>query len=41
MSKRYKMSKKSSRNDFRRNASYTHRKNIAMTGNPMRGGIRL
>ncbi|QXP08507.1 MAG: hypothetical protein [Arizlama microvirus] len=41
MSKRYKMSKKSSRNDFRRNASYTHKKNIQGTSGPMRGGIRL
>jgi len=36
---RKSMSKKSSRRSFRAGASYTHQKNIS--GNPMRGGIRL
>jgi len=37
--KRHSMSGKSSRRQFSATASRTHRKNI--TGNPMRGGIRL
>ncbi|WNK12439.1 MAG: hypothetical protein [Microvirus sp.] len=41
MAKRYKMSKKTSRHDFTKYASKTHRKNVAGTSGPMRGGIRL
>jgi len=41
MSKRFKMSKKSSKHQFTKYASRTHKKNVAGTGNPMRGGIRL
>lgn len=36
---RKKMSRRRSRNDFRKKASRIHRKNIG--SNPMRGGIRL
>ncbi|QXP08199.1 MAG: hypothetical protein [Arizlama microvirus] len=38
--KRYKMSKKSSRRNFTKHASRTHKFNLS-SGNPMRGGIRL
>lgn len=44
MSKRFKMSKRSSRKDFSKHGSMTHRKNMQSPGarrNPMRGGIRL
>jgi len=37
--KRHKMSGKASRHQFSATASRTHKKNL--TGNPMRGGIRL
>jgi len=37
--KRHKMSSGASKSNFTRNASYTHKKNVA--GAPMRGGIRL
>lgn len=41
MKKRFKMSRQSSRKDFRRKASKSHpRNNSYMTG-AMRGGIRL
>ena len=36
--KRFKMSKRSSKRNFTRNAIGTHKKNIT---SPMRGGIRL
>jgi len=36
--KRFKMSSKSSKRNFTRNAVGTHRKNLT---SPMRGGIRL
>lgn len=39
MSKRYKMSKKSSKKLFSRTAQYVHPKNVHAT--PMRGGFRL
>lgn len=37
--KRFKMSKKHSRSNFRHGAVLTHKKNLGAT--PMRGGIRL
>lgn len=37
--KRQRMSRKSSKRSFTRGAMLTHKKNV--TGNPMRGGIRL
>lgn len=40
MAKRYKMSRRSSRKDFRRRAQSVHPKN-SMVAAPMRGGIRL
>nr|QJB19124.1 MAG: hypothetical protein [Microvirus sp.] len=42
--KRFKMSKRSSKRDFTKHGSMTHRKNLQTPGasrNPMRGGIRL
>ncbi|WNK14169.1 MAG: hypothetical protein [Microvirus sp.] len=39
--KRRKMSKSHSRHDFTKYASRTHKKNVAGTSGPMRGGIRL
>lgn len=39
MAKRFKMNGSASRKMFSRNASGTHKKNVS--GNPMRGGIRL
>lgn len=38
MSKRFKMSKKSSKKSFTKNAKRVHTKNV--TTNPVRGGIR-
>lgn len=40
MSKRYRMSKKTSRKEFRK-FSGTHKKNIPTTSYVMRGGIRM
>jgi hypothetical protein len=40
MSRRRRLSRKSSRKMFSKSASRTHRKNL-LTRNPMRGGIRL
>lgn len=40
MAKRRKMSKQSSKRDFRNKASMTHKKNVPKRI-PMRGGIRL
>ena len=37
--KRFKPNQAKSKAEFTRNASQTHKKNVA--GNPMRGGIRL
>lgn len=44
MSKRFKMSSKSSKRDFSKHGSMTHKRNVSRPGasrNPMRGGIRL
>lgn len=40
MAKRMRMSRRSSRKDFRRKADSVHPKNMYIAG-PMRGGIRL
>lgn len=39
MKRRFKISNRSSKKLFSRTASRTHRRNVS--GNPMRGGIRL